>query len=160
MASTTTAATVSRSIEISAPASRVYDLVSDLPRMGEWSPECYRCDWRDGATEAAVGARFTGRNRRGLARWSTTGEVVAADRDRQIAFDVSFLGMPVARWRYEVEPVDSNRVRLTETWEDRRRAPMHLLGALGTGVRDREAHNAAGMEATLQRLKDAAEAGS
>lgn len=158
MASTTTAA-VSRSIEINAPASRVYALVSDLPRMGEWSPECYRCDWRNGATEAAVGARFTGRNRRGLARWSTTGEVVAADRDRQIAFDVTFVGIPIARWRYEIEPIGADRVRLTETWEDRRRPPMHILGALGSGVRDRATHNAAGMEATLQRLKEAAEAG-
>ena len=155
----TAAPTVSRSIEIDAPAALVYALISDLPRMGEWSPECYRCDWRGGATEATVGARFTGRNRRGLAHWWTTGEVVAADPDRQIAFDVTFLSLPVSRWRYEIETLGERRVRLTESWEDRRRPPMHLLGTLGSGIRDRAAHNAAGMEATLRRLKEVAEAG-
>jgi hypothetical protein len=55
---------------IEAPREVVYDLVTDVTRMGEWSPECVACEWVDGATGPAVGARFRGRNRHGLARWS------------------------------------------------------------------------------------------
>src|SRR5436309_1985613 len=46
--------TDSRSIDIDAPAERVYDLVADLSRMGEWSPECRRVEWLDGATSPAA----------------------------------------------------------------------------------------------------------
>ena len=41
------------SIDVAAPPELVYDLISDVTRMGEWSPECYRCEWLDGATAAA-----------------------------------------------------------------------------------------------------------
>ena len=50
---------------ISASPERIYDLVSDLPRMGEWSPECERVEWTGGTTVAAEGARFVGHNRGG-----------------------------------------------------------------------------------------------
>ena len=59
----------------------LYDLVSDVRRMGEWSPECRRCEWIDGAIGPAVGARFKGSNAHGHARWSTTTKVVAAESD-------------------------------------------------------------------------------
>jgi len=148
---------VAVSTEVEATPERIYGLVSDLPRMGEWSPECVRCDWVGGARGAAVGARFKGRNRRGLYRWSTNGEVVAADPDSEIAFDVSFLGMPVARWRYTIEHAGPGRTRVTETWEDRRGRAMRVIGVAGTGVRDRAAHNRAGMVETLERIKLTAE---
>lgn len=61
----TTATTGQARIEIDASPQRVYELVSDITRMGEWSPECYRCEWLDGATTATVGARFRGHNRLG-----------------------------------------------------------------------------------------------
>lgn len=46
----------------------------------------------------------------------------------------------------------------TETWEDKRGAILSFLGPLATGVKDRAAHNEAGMRTTLERLKAAAEA--
>lgn len=147
------------SVDVDAPAANVYDLVSDLPRMGDWSPECRRCDWVGGATAATPGARFKGRNRRGVYRWSTNGEIVEAEHGRHLAFDISFLGMPVARWRYSVEDAGDGRSRLTETWEDRRGGLMRVIGTVGTGVRDRERHNIQSMQETLQRIKAAAEAG-
>jgi hypothetical protein len=54
--------------------------------MGEWSPETYSCTWIHGATGSVVGARFKGRNRRGLLRWSNTPEVIAAESGREFAF--------------------------------------------------------------------------
>ena len=148
---------VAVSTDVDAPPDRVYRLISDLPRMGEWSPECVRCDWVGGATGPVVCARFKGGNRRGIYRWSTTGEVVAAEPDRELAFDVSFLGLPVARWRYTVDPGPAGGSRITETWEDRRGRAMRVIGVVGTGVRDRVAHNTDGMRETLDRIKAAAE---
>ena len=55
------------SLTINATAELVYGLVADLPRMGEWSPECERVTWRGGATRAAEGAQFIGHNKADLA---------------------------------------------------------------------------------------------
>ena len=41
-------------IEIAAPAERLYDLVSDVTNMGRWSPECHRCEWIDGSSGPVV----------------------------------------------------------------------------------------------------------
>ena len=40
---------------VDAPPEDVYDLVADIQRMGEWSPETYRCSWRGGATPCLSG---------------------------------------------------------------------------------------------------------
>ena len=50
------------SIEIHASPEAVYDLVSDLPRMGEWSPENIGGEWQDGGS-GQVGDRYIGHNR-------------------------------------------------------------------------------------------------
>lgn len=147
------------SIDVQAPAERVYDLVSNLPRMGEWSPECVRCDWRGGATRAAPGARFKGHNRLGWRRWSTNGEVVAAEPGRVLSFDISAIGIPVSRWSYEIDATGPSSSRVTERWEDRRGRFVTWLGTLASGVSDRATHNSTGMRATLERIKGEAEAG-
>src|ERR1700741_5496588 len=74
------------SIDIGAPPDLVYDLIADVTRMGEWSPECYRCEWLDGATAAAAGARFRRYNRRVLLRWERTAGVGTADRGCEFSF--------------------------------------------------------------------------
>ena len=150
--------TASVSVHVYAPPEVVYGLVSDLPRMGEWSPECVRCEWTGGASAAAVGAKFRGHNRRGARRWSTTGEVVAAEPGQEVAWDVtSILGLPVARWRYRITATADGGADVVESFEDRRGRTIKVLGYLVSGVRDRGPHNTAGMEATLQRVKEAAE---
>lgn len=149
--------TVSESLDVEAPAGAVYDLVADLPSMGRWSPECTAVDWRDGATGPAVGARFKGRNRHGWRRWSTDGIVTAAEPGRVFAFDIAFLGQPVARWTYEFADVEGG-CTVTERWDDRRPGLFRTLGGVATGVADRAAHNQAGMRETLRQLKAAAEA--
>src|SRR5258708_35197745 len=59
-------------IDIAASPERVFGLITDVTRMGEWSPECYRCAWLDGASAAVPGARFRGYNRLGRYRGQTT----------------------------------------------------------------------------------------
>ena len=148
------------SADIAAPPETVWRLVSDLNRMGEWSPECTRIDWVRSAPVAGappVGAVFKGRNKIGVRRWTTKGTIVAADPNRRIAWDIAALGLPGARWGYSIEPTDSG-CRVTESWEDKRGGLLRILGSVATGVKDRAAHNEAGMRTTLERLKAAAEA--
>ena len=64
--------TVSISREIAAPVEKVWSMVTDLPRMGEWSPENQGGDWVKGATGPAVDASFKGRNKNGKRAWSTS----------------------------------------------------------------------------------------
>ena len=53
-------------------------MVSDVTRMGEWSPVCKACWWDDGDSPR-VGAWFTGRNELPERTWETRSEVVAAE---------------------------------------------------------------------------------
>jgi hypothetical protein len=73
--------------KVDADAGTVYRLVSDVIRMGEWSPETRSCQWL-GTAGAQAGARFRGTNQHGFRRWSTTCTVTAADDGRRFAFSV------------------------------------------------------------------------
>ena len=146
------------STTITADPAVVYDLVSNLPRMGEWSPENTGGKWLDGATGPAVGARFRGTNRKGLRRWSTTVVVTAADRGSRFACDVTYGPLAISHWDYTIA-TDPAGCRLTETWSERRPAWMKLMSVPVMGVADRAAHNRRGMEQTLAAVKAAAERG-
>ncbi|HEV7863670.1 MAG TPA: SRPBCC family protein [Acidimicrobiia bacterium] len=151
---------ISVSVDVDASPEVVWSLLSDLARMGEWSPECTGVTWAGAAPGPAgpsVGAVFKGKNKIGIRRWSTKGTIVAAEPNRRISWDIAALGLPVARWSYAIEPADRG-CQVTETWEDKRGGIVNALGPLTTGVKDRVAHNQAGMRTTLDRLKAAAEA--
>ncbi|MFC0622669.1 SRPBCC family protein [Kribbella deserti] len=163
-------AQLERSITIQAKPEEVYALVSDLPRMGEWSPECARVTWKSGATGPALGARFIGHNRVGKAQWFTQGVVTKADPARHFAFAIRFGPVPVALWEYTLTPspglncpaadanspaLPSDGCVLTESWTDRRPAPLRLFMDRLFGPRTRI--NARGIERTLAALKTTAE---
>lgn len=141
--------------EVAASAERVWAMVADVTRMGEFSPENVGARWLRGADGPAPGARFRGTNRRGWRRWSTRGTVIDADPPRRFAFRVTAGGLEVAEWHYDLEPTATG-CRVTETFVDRRGAVVRTAGWLLTGVADREEHNRAGMEHTLQALAEAA----
>jgi Polyketide cyclase / dehydrase and lipid transport len=105
-------------IEIAASPELLYDLVADVTRMGEWSPECYRCEWLDGATAAAPGARFRGYNRLGRFEWERTAIVDTADRGREFAFTTinDRAGRRETQWRYTMQPSASGTI-LTESFQ-------------------------------------------
>ena len=142
---------------IKADPNRIYELVSDLPRMGEWSPENTGGKWLGGASGAAVGARFRGTNRAGIAVWATNVTVTAAEPGRRFAFDVDLMGAPLSTWEYELDG-SGDACTVTERWTDRRPRWMRPTSVL-TGVLNRGNHNREGMEQTLQRLKASAESG-
>jgi len=147
---------VSVTREIDAPADRVWAMVSDVTRMGEWSPESAGGVWIGGATGPAVGAKFRGSNRNGKKQWKTVATIVEAEPGRLFSFRVGAAGLKVADWRYAFEPTAAG-CRVTESWTDRRGWIAQKLGKPVSGVADRAAHNRQTMEQTLERLKAAAE---
>ena len=151
----TTATTGRASIDIAAAPDDVYDVLSDVTRMGERSPECYRCEWLDGATAPVPGTRFRGFNRLGLLRWTTTCTVATADRGREFAFTVmSRHGREETRWRYVIEPAEGG-THLTESYEFLW-CPLAARIAEIPFPRDKQLRR--GIEQTLARIKATAEA--
>ncbi len=144
---------------VAAPAEAVYDLVADVTRMGEWSPENRGGEWLDGATGPAVGARFKGRNKR-RAAWSTTCVVTEAERGRAFAFDVGGPKRVDTRWRYTFTPTDGG-CEVTESFEivtvPGRAARLLTKPSTGVSWDDRPEQMRQSMEVTLERLATAAE---
>ena len=147
---------VSVSVDINAPADKVWSMVTDLPRMGEWSPENQGGEWAKGATGAAVGAVFKGTNKNGKKQWSTSVKVNQCDAPRKFSFGLMLLGKNWCDWIYEIEPTATG-CRVTHSWVDHRTPLAGTLGKWASGVVDRATHNKANMEVTLANLKKAAE---
>jgi hypothetical protein len=149
----------SQSMLVDASADCIYDLVADMPRMGEWSPECQRVDWVEPTTSPVCDARFVGHNRSGpfgLMRWSRKGRVLTADRGREFAFTTEEGGREGVVWRYRFEPAGT-QTRVTESYE------VHSIPAWARIVdvpTNRHGALLKNMRHTLEQLKVAAEAAS
>ncbi len=140
---------------IQAPPEVAYDLLSDVTRMGDFSPENTGATWLAGATGPAVGARFKGTNRLGSNSWSTKPTITAADRGRRFEFVVP--GSRGATWTYTFDPV-AGGVRVTESMrQDRPSIFLVRLLQRRAGVTDRAANLHASMTTTLERVAAVAE---
>ncbi|MHB8191263.1 MAG: SRPBCC family protein [Ferrimicrobium sp.] len=146
----------SDSIFIARSPNTLYDMVSDITRMGEWSPVCKAC-WWDKDDDARVGAWFTGRNELPERTWETRSKVVVAQPGEEFAFMV---GGSLIRWGYTFKLVDGG-TEVTESWEflpDGISAFQKRFGADAEAQianRTEAAHN--GIPATLAAIKAVAE---
>lgn len=146
------------SVTVNAVGLRVWEMISDVRRMGEWSPETVSAEWVDGATGPVVGARFSGKNKRKVG-WRSTCTVTAAQPGREFAFEV---GKGETSWNYLITPREGG-CEVAESFEILR--PPGAFGRwmykVSTGIPwpEREADLVAGMQETLRRLKAAAEGG-
>lgn len=145
--------TVSR--EIAAPPERVWALIADMTRMGEWSPEATGGRWVKGAAGPDVGARFRGTNRNGWQRWSTMCTVTECTPGERFTFAVTAGPARVATWSYELEPT-AHGCRVTESWTDQRAKAFVAASRRLTKVDDRAEHNRSTMAHTLESLERAA----
>ena len=102
------------SIQIAASPEQVYDMVADVGRMGEWSPEATGGDWVDGGT-GKQGEWFEGHNKSGEREWSRACQVAKADRGRDFTFVVGGIEDNCTWWSYEMDAVDGG-TQLTERW--------------------------------------------
>ncbi len=142
--------------EIAASPSAVFAALTDITRMGEWSPENHHCEWNEGFDSPVVGARFTGQNRNGDKEWTTESEIVELVPNERFFFDCDFRGFVFAKWGYTIEPTDTG-CKVTEYTQDLRPEDVKIATIPMSGVEDRLAHNRAGMEQTLERLAAAVE---
>ena len=139
-------------VHMAAPPDKVWGLVSDVTRIGRYSPETFEAEWLDGATGPAVGARFRGhvkRNGKGPVYW-TTCSVSACEPGAVFAFGVGAGDKPLNVWRYDIVPAgDGSDVTesftLSPTWW--LRLYWRLLG-WARGRTNRE-----GMRTTLERIR-------
>jgi hypothetical protein len=140
---------------VRASPAAVYDVISDVPRMGELSPETVSATWLDGVHVACVGARFRGSNELGRLRWSTTPRVTVADRGREFAFTVPGRSGPL--WSFRMESAEGGTL-VTESMHQAVASPVviRILQRL-SGVRDRGVDLHDGMVTTLDRLALAVE---
>lgn len=147
----------SDSVTVARDPAAVYALVSDVTRIGEWSPVCKACWWDDPAAGAVVGAWFTGRNVLPERTWETRSQVVAAEPGREFSWEVN---NGWVRWGFTVEP-DGAGSRLTQHW---RFLPKGLEGFRERFGADADAQIAqrselalSGIPATLAAIKATAE---
>jgi uncharacterized protein YndB with AHSA1/START domain len=107
-------------VTVPAPAESVWELVTDITRVGDWSPECVRAEWLDGQSAVRPGAYFRGHNRMGTREWSVTCVVVEADRPRSLAWsvldDAEDPDRPSSRWRYDLEPLGDGTTRVSHAF--------------------------------------------
>lgn len=106
---------------VAAPPDRVYDVVSDLTRSGEWSAECLGGQWVSGEPRT-VGAVFRGENERAedvvawapvvRGRWNTEAEVVAAEPGRTFRWAMRTKGgqRQDSVWGFDVLPAEGGSV--------------------------------------------------
>jgi hypothetical protein len=147
---------VVESVEIRADRGTVWSAVSDPSSYGRWSPE-NTGTLRPHPGPWAVGDTFTGKNRAWLP-WVTSCRVVSADEVAGVfAFDVALVGVPIARWAYELDELPDGGVRVTERWTDRRDGALGAVVSpsgvfVGRGI-DAATRNRATMRTTLDRLK-------
>ncbi|HEY0937948.1 MAG TPA: SRPBCC family protein [Trebonia sp.] len=145
-------------VHMAAPPDQVWDVVSDVTRVGEFSPETFEAEWLGGAAGPAAGARFRGhvrRNGRGPVYW-TVCTVTACEPGREFGFAV---GGPrdtvVNTWHYRLDP-SADGTAVTESFELPATLPVRLYWMIAGRARGRTNEN--GMRATLEKIKAVVEA--
>jgi hypothetical protein len=148
----------SDSILVARSAGGLYDMVSDVTRIGEWSPVCKACWWDEG-NSARAGDWSTGSHTTADRTWETRSEVVVAERGREFAFVV---GGSYVRWGYTFTVVGEG-TRVTESWEFLPEGIAMFVEKFGAdtqtqiSIRTEAARD--GIPVTLAALKRTAESG-
>jgi uncharacterized protein YndB with AHSA1/START domain len=151
---------IEETVVVAAPPERVWALVSDLPRLAEWSPQVVRTFLR-GGRPVRLGSRMVNVNRRGLLVWPTQAKVVRFEEGRAIAFKIRENG---TTWSFTLEPRDDGDPAAGTRVVQRREAPDGISD-LSARLTDRvlggqvtfQAELRAGMRQTLTRIKAEAE---
>ncbi len=150
--------TDSVTVHVDAPPDRVWALVSDIRNTSRFNAETFEAEWIDGSTGPEVGARFRGhvkRNGRGPTYW-TKCTVVASDPGQEFSWVVGTPEHHPMTWGYRLAPADGG-TDITEFYDLAETLPLKLYWALFGKARGRT--NARNMQATLERIKAAAEEG-
>ncbi len=143
----------SASIEIDAAPEVVWQLVADITRMGEWSPECVRAEWEGDSTAPSVGAHFHGWNQAGTFEWDVPCVVTECEPGKVFAFQVPRDGDVVTVWRFEFA-ASGVGTTLTESFD----APMINIEGATSNFEGRFEMLDGAIKKTIANIKAAAEA--
>jgi hypothetical protein len=144
----------------------VYAAVSDLTRMGEWSPVNRGGEWLGEAHAPLVDATFRGHNVADHGEWDTIVTVIEADAPHRFAFRVAPPGEEGTTWRFIFRSERHGTVvRESFEWRwtplpaegFRGRVGRMPLGEAATAVAERERELRTQVESTLAALKRALE---
>ena len=145
------------SVRMAAPPSVVWDLVSDVTRIGEFSPETFEARWIRGATGPAAGAQFKGhvkRNGVGPTYW-TLCTVTVYEPEQQFEWAVGNDSVTANNWGYRLEP-DGDGTVVTEYFRLEPNVVMRFYWLVLGQLRGRTNEN--GMRTTLERMRAVVEA--
>ena len=139
---------------MAAPPEAIYEVIADIARMPELSPEVVSCRWLDGATEPVVGARFAARNK--FSRGPAIGNkpaITDVEPGRKISWSRTEPFGGTVEWTYEFLPHPDG----TEVVESYRTIkPVSRFGWVIISFfssKERAKLQRTGMEQTLQRLR-------
>jgi hypothetical protein len=148
------------SLHIEASQQDLYDVVADVTRIGERSPECHTARWLPGPPPRAVGARFRGYNKKGLIRWSRVCEVITADAGHAFAYSTIPERVDLSRrdsttWTYLFTP-EATGTKVTHSY-DVTLPPLRAFIALYRRVMPQHFDMRPAMTDNLAALKQLAE---
>lgn len=137
---------------MNASAEKVWDLVSDVTKIGKYSPETFEAEWLDGATGPAVGVRFRGhvkRNGKGPIYWAEC-SITECEPNRLFTFGVGKPGKALNTWSYRLVPAGDG-TDVTESFALKPNLGLKVYWALLGWSRAKT--NRHGMQTTLNRIK-------
>ena len=140
------------SLHMDAPPEKVWALVTDVTRIGEFSPETFEGKWTRGSTGPAVGATFAGhvkRNGVGPTYWSPF-VVTKCVENELFEFSVGTEKVAVNNWGYRLE-AEGSGTKVTEYFRLEPMLPIRLYWSLMGHLRGKT--NEKGMRTTLERMK-------
>jgi len=147
------AALLQAQIDINAPVGKVWELVSDLSRMPQWSPQCRMMKPLGPIRQ---GTRTINLNRRNRLFWPTTCTLMEVIPEKKLAFRVEINN---SIWSYELEATETG-TRLVESRHAENGVTAFSnksINALMGGVPSFERELVDGMNATLSHIRTAAE---
>ncbi len=144
---------LSATVHIDASPEVVWEVISDVGRMPEFSPELRKAFVIGGP---GLGANIVGINRRGAVVWPTTSKVVRWEPARAVAWKVRESG---ATWVYELEPSAGGTTVTGRRVLARFGLGTTLLGPVIGGAAGHDRELGEGIRTTLERIKATVERG-
>lgn len=144
-------------IDIDATPERVWELIGDLRRMPQWSPQVDSVRLREGFDRIELGAEFTHLNHEGELKWTTHSTIVRFEPEQEIAFRIEENWVV---WSFQTTPLPKGQTRLSQRRETPAGISDYSLELTEKYLGGQQAFTQvlrAGMRQTLEAIKAAAE---